>query len=65
LDLALGLKLLEQKTSRSFRLTGAGKRVVAQIERSDAFILERELLEQLKGKITQKEVDRVLEWRDS
>jgi hypothetical protein len=64
LDLALGLKLLEQKTSRSFRLTESGKEVVREIEKSEAFELERQLLDQLKRKVTQAEVDRVLEWRE-
>lgn len=64
LDLALGLELLEQKTSRSFRLTEAGKSVVKEIENTEAFSLERQLLDQLKRKVTQAEVGRLLEWRD-
>jgi hypothetical protein len=64
LDLAMGLGLLEQKTSRAFRLTNNGKAVVGQVEESDAFQMERDLLGQLKGKLTQAEVDRVLEWRE-
>jgi len=64
LDLALGLELLEQKTSRSFRLTEAGKSVVKEIENTEAFNLERQLLDQLKRKVTQAEVGRLLEWRD-
>jgi hypothetical protein len=65
LDLAIGLGLLEQKASRVFRLTGAGKRVVEELDGSDAFAREREVLGMLAGKVTQKEVGRVLEWRDA
>ena len=65
LDLATGLGLLEQKASRVFRLTGIGKRVVAEIEDSDAFVRERTMLRLLSGKVTQREVDRILEWRDA
>jgi hypothetical protein len=64
-DLAAGLGLLEQKASRAFRLTDAGKRVVEDLEVSDAFSHEREILALLAGKVTQKEVARVLEWRDA
>lgn len=65
LDLATGLGLLEQKASRVFRLTNAGKRVVEELDGSDAFDREREVLGLLAGKVTQKEVGRVLEWRDA
>ena len=65
LDLATGLGLLEQKASRVFRLTDAGKRVVAELDDGDAFAREREVLGMLAGKVTQKEVGRVLEWRDA
>ncbi len=65
LDLATGLGLLEQRASRVFRLTDAGKRVVEELNASDAFAREREVLGMLAGKVTQKEVGRVLEWRDA
>lgn len=65
LDLATGLGLLEQKAARVFRLTSAGRCVVDQIRASDAFRHEREMLNLLDGKVTQKEVGRVLEWRDA
>ena len=65
LDLATGLGLLEQKASRVFRLTDAGKRVVEELDNSEAFVRERETLGLLSGKVTQKEVGRVLEWRDA
>jgi len=65
LDLATGLGLLEQKASRVFRLTDAGKRVVEELDGSDAFARERKVLEVLAGKVTQREVGRVLEWRDA
>jgi len=65
LDLATGLGLLEQKASRVFRLTQAGQRLVEQLHSSDAFVREREILQLLQGKVTQKEVGRLLEWRES
>jgi len=65
LDLATGLGLLEQKASRVFRLTDAGKRVVEELDGSGAFERERQVLGLLAGKVTQKEVGRVLEWRDA
>jgi hypothetical protein len=65
LDLATGLGLLEQKASRVFRLTDAGRGVVDQIQNSEAFGREREMLALLDGKVTQREVRRVLEWRDA
>jgi hypothetical protein len=65
LDLAVGLGLLEQKGSRVFRLTEAGRRVIKAIEASDALTREREVLAKLTGKVTQAEVRRMLEWRDA
>ncbi|MFB9249960.1 hypothetical protein ACFFWE_17075 [Sphaerisporangium melleum] len=63
LDLAVGLELLEQKSSRVFQLTASGRRVVEDLNKTEIFIRERELLALLPGKLTQKEVQRVLEWR--
>jgi hypothetical protein len=65
IDLAVGLGLVEQKSARVFRLTPAGKDAVKAIEASSAFAVERELLERFKGKVTQREVARLLEWRDA
>lgn len=65
IDLAVGIGLLESRASRVFRLTEAGKRVVTKIERSDTLTQERGMLNLIAGKMTQKEVARLLEWRVS
>ena len=65
LDLAVGLGLLLQENARVFKLTESGRRVVDEVVSSDAFRPERDLLDQIKGKVTQKEVARLLEWRDA
>jgi hypothetical protein len=65
LDLAIGLNWIEQPSARLFRLTEVGGRVLADLERSDAFAVERGVLSRIKGKVTKREVDRLLEWRDS
>ena len=64
IDLAVGLGFLEQKKSRVFRLTDEGRSVVRAIEVSGAFQMERDVLSRFKGKITQVEIARLLEWRD-
>lgn len=63
IDLAVGLGLLEAKANRVYRLTTEGKHFVADIQNSDAFMLERKMLDRISGKVTQKEVSRLLEWR--
>jgi len=63
LDLAVGLGLLEQKTSRAFRLTPDGKALVGEIEGAGTFEREREILDRYSGKMTTAEADRLLEWR--
>jgi hypothetical protein len=65
LDLAVGMGFLELKSSHVFRLTESGRELVSRIESSEAYEHERELLEWLPGKVTQKEVDRLLEWREA
>lgn len=65
IDLAVGLGLLTQKPSRAFQLTPSGRQVVEQLEQSNAFVSERQLLARLRRKLTQKDVSRVLEWRSS
>lgn len=64
IDLAVGLGLLEQKSSRVFQLTDEGKEAAKVAEGSGAFAVERELLAKFKGKVTQREIARLLEWRD-
>jgi hypothetical protein len=64
IDLAVGLELLEQKTSRVFRLTPAGRAAAEVAESSGAFVVERKLLAKFKGKVTQREITRLLEWRE-
>ncbi|NKQ56777.1 hypothetical protein HFP15_28290 [Amycolatopsis sp. K13G38] len=63
IDLAVGLGLLEQKNKNVYKLTTTSKKVVSEIEKSDAFEVERARLDRLGGKVTQKEVARLLEWR--
>lgn len=63
LDLAVGLGWLEQKTSRAFRLTPDGKSLVADIEATETFDRERQILDGYSGKMTAAEADRLLEWR--
>lgn len=65
IDLALGLALLEQPSARVFRLTTQGQALSEALTQSDAFALERELLALLPRKLTQRETDRLLEWRSA
>jgi len=65
LDLAVGLGLLEQRAARVFRLTDEGRKFVADLNASTAFIQERQVLDRLQGKVTRAQVDRALEWRDA
>jgi hypothetical protein len=65
LDLAVGLGLLEQRAARVFRLTDDGRAVVADLNASDAFMQEREVLNRLQGKVTRIQVAQALEWRDA
>ncbi|MEU5786189.1 hypothetical protein ABZ754_00480 [Micromonospora purpureochromogenes] len=63
IDLALGLGFLTALNGRSFQLTPLGVELVREIERSAAFFAEREQLARLRGKLTQIQVERLLEWR--
>lgn len=63
IDLAVGLGLVEQKTSRAFRLTDSGKALVGVVETAGTFEPEREILSRYPGKMTAAEADRLLEWR--
>jgi hypothetical protein len=64
IDLAVGLGLLEVKTSRALRLTEAGREVLKGVIESGAFVREIELLQQIPGKVTQADVERALDWRE-
>jgi hypothetical protein len=64
IDLAVGLGLLEKKSARVFRLTDEGRALVSAVDKSDALRVERDRLARFKGKVTQTEVDRLLEWRE-
>lgn len=64
-DLAIGLGLLELKASRVIRLTEKGHRVVAQLQASDVFGVEQARLRRIPGKVTQTQVERILEWREA
>lgn len=63
IDLAVGVGLLEQTSTRLYKLTAAGKSLVKDVESSQAFQREKERLARIEGKVTQKEVARLLEWR--
>lgn len=65
LDIAVGFGFLEQKSSRVFRLTDAGRRIVELLSESEAFSQERAILQRLHGKLTATEVARLIEWRTS
>ncbi|MTK04126.1 hypothetical protein [Micromonospora sp. CP22] len=62
-DLALGLGYISQTDGRVFQLTAEGSGLAAEIERTSAFAREKEQLARLKGKITQTQINRFLEWR--
>lgn len=61
--LALGLGYISQVDGHVFQLTAEGSGLVAEIEQTAAFAHEREQLARLAGKITQAQVNRLLEWR--
>ncbi|MFE0022296.1 hypothetical protein [Amycolatopsis sp. NPDC059021] len=63
IDLAVGLNLLEDKKNRVYRLTNDGRALVKAVQKSNAFERERSMLDQIEGKVTQKEVSRIIEWR--
>jgi hypothetical protein len=63
IDLAVGLGYLETNQRRTFTLTERGRAVVETVRSSDALAEERAFLDQIGGKVTQREVDRLLEWR--
>lgn len=63
IDLAVGLGMLEKKKNNVYRLTSLGRNLVSEIEASGVFEVERTRLGRLGGKVTQKEVGRLLEWR--
>lgn len=63
IDLALGLGFLEKTKTRNFKLSQVGKNIIAIVIKANAFVRERDILESLRGKMAQNEVDRLLEWR--
>lgn len=63
IDLAVGLGFLELKASRTYRLTQDGRQFLGELQSSSVLTYERSLLDQIEGKITQKEVGKILEWR--
>jgi hypothetical protein len=64
IDVAMGLGFVTQKASRVFHLTESGLALAAQLNTADVFSREKELLQRLGGKFTQKEIDRLIEWRE-
>jgi hypothetical protein len=63
MDLALGLGYVSRNDGRVLRLTAEGSGLIAEIERTAAFARERALLARLQGKVTQTQVNRILERR--
>lgn len=63
LDLALGLRFLTRIGSGPFGLTAGGQEALAEIH--EAGILQREVgaLAAVSGKISNKDIERLLEWR--
>ena len=64
LDLAVGLGLLHRR-SMTYELTDEGREALQQIRDSGAFALELSALNRIKGKVSGKEVEQLLEWRTS
>lgn len=63
IDLALGIGYVSQAQGRVFSLTPLGVSAASDIESTQAFKQERAQLNRLRGKVTQAQVDRLLEWR--
>jgi hypothetical protein len=63
IDLAVGLGFLEVKAGRVFKLTAVGRSLLREVHESNAFRFESSVLREISGKVTQKEVVRILEWR--
>ena len=63
IDVATGIGLLEQPSTRVFQLSASGRALAARLADADVFMHEKQLLSRLGGKVTQKEVEQVLEWR--
>ena len=63
LDLAIGLGILMRDGTGPFELTDAGKSALAEIR--EAGVLEREVaaLAAVHGKVSHRDVERLLEWR--
>jgi DNA-binding PadR family transcriptional regulator len=60
----VGLGLLEHKGKRVYRITPSGRRMLDAIKASDAFLEEPSFLDQVGGKISRAEINRLLEWRN-
>ena len=65
IDLAVGLGYVAQASGRTFQLTSQGQAAATEIEKSEAFVQEKNQLKKLRGKVTQAQVNRLLEWRQS
>ena len=63
LDLALGLGFLTRDGVGAFELTDAGRGVLAEVR--EAGVLEREMtaLAAVHGKVSNRDIERLLEWR--
>lgn len=62
LDLGVGLGLI-QRRGLTYELTDRGRAALEQIRESGAFELEIKALSRIKGKVSGREVEQLLEWR--
>lgn len=64
LDLAVGLGLMGRR-GLTFELTDDGREALRQVRDSDAFTVEIGALNRIKGKVSGREMEQLLEWRTS
>ena len=64
LDLGVGLGFIERR-GLNYELSDEGRHALQQIQDSGAFRVEIDALRQIKGKVSGKEVEQLLEWRTS
>ncbi|MDO9488841.1 MAG: hypothetical protein Q7J32_10745 [Sphingomonadaceae bacterium] len=63
LDLALGLGFLTRDGGGPFELTDAGREALAEVRQAGVLELEVAALAAVNGKVSNRDVERLLEWR--